>query len=159
MPAQFTAGVSHRFNDHWSVSADYQRVFLASVFKDINITFVQSATGANLNLSLPQNYRDINVFGVGAEYRYNSSLALRAGFHYAQEAIPNDTMLALVPAIPTTTLTGGLSYAFSKDSKIDLAVAFALQKTLTNSSQPNTSVPLKVTHSQINMVAAWQKRF
>lgn len=159
MPAQFTAGISHRLNDHWSVSADYQRVFLASVFKDINVSFVQSGTGANLNLSLPQNYRDINVFGVGAEYRYNASLAFRAGFHYAQEAIPNNMLLAVIPAIPTTTLTGGVSYAFSQNSKIDLGISFALQKTLTNTSQPNTSVPIKVTHSQINAAVAWQKRF
>ncbi len=159
MPAQFTAGISHRFNDHWSVSADYQRVFLASAFKDINVSFVQSGTGANLNLSLPQNYRDINVFGVGAEYRYNASLAFRAGFHYAQEAIPNNMLLAVIPAIPTTTLTGGVSYAFSQNSKIDLGISFALQKTLTNTSQPNTSVPIKVTHSQINAAVAWQKRF
>lgn len=159
MPAQFTAGISHRFNEHWSVSADYQRVFLASVMKDINVTFVQSGTGANLNLSLPQNYRDINVFAIGAEYRYNASLAFRAGFHYAQEAIPNNTLFAVIPAIPTTSLTGGVSYAFGKNDQVDFALSYALQKTLTNASQPNTSVPIKVTHSQLNAAMAWQKRF
>jgi long-chain fatty acid transport protein len=134
-------------------------VFLASVMKDINVTFVQSGSGANLNLSLPQNYRDINVFAIGAEYRYNASLAFRAGFHYAQEAIPINMLLAAIAAIPTTTQTGGVSYAYSKDNKIDLGVSFALQKTLTNTSQPNTSVPIKVTHSQINAAVAGQKRF
>ena len=68
-------------------------------------------------------------------------------------------LLAVIPAIPTTTLTGGVSYAFSQNSKIDLGISFALQKTLTNTSQPNTSVPIKVTHSQINAAVAWQKRF
>ncbi|MEM5327709.1 outer membrane protein transport protein [Paraburkholderia sp. JHI2823] len=159
MPAQFTAGISHTFNDHWSVSADYQRVFLAGVFKDINVSFVQSGTGANLNLSLPQNYRDINVFSVGAEYRYNPSWTFRAGFHYAQEAVPNNMLFAVIPGIPTTTVTGGVSYAFGKNDVIDLGVSYAFQKTLTNTSQPNTSVPIKVTHSQLNAAISYQKRF
>lgn len=159
MPAQFTVGITHTFNEHWSVSADYQRVFLASVFRDINVSFVQAGTGANLNISLPQNYRDINVFAVGAEYRYNSSLTFRAGFHYAQEAVPNNMLLAVIPGIPTTTVTGGVSWAFSKDDVVDLGVSYAFQKTLVNTSQPNTSVPIKATHSQFNAVIAYQKRF
>ncbi|WP_042259266.1 OmpP1/FadL family transporter [Paraburkholderia heleia] len=159
MPAQFTVGISHTFNEHWSVSADYQRVFLASVFKDINVSFVQAGTGSNLNLSLPQNYRDINVFAIGAEYRYNPSWTFRAGFHYAQEAVPNNTLFAVIPGIPTTTVTGGASYAFSKDDVVDLGLSYAFQKTLINTSQPNTSVPIKVTHSQFNAVIAYQKRF
>jgi long-chain fatty acid transport protein len=158
MPAQLTAGISHRFNDQWSVSADYQRVFLSSVMRDINVTFSQSGTGANLNLSLPQNYRDINVFGLGAQYRYNEKWTFRAGFHYAQEAIPNGMMLAVVPAIPTTSVTGGVSYAFGKDDVLDFGLSVGMQKTLTNSNAPNTAVPLKVTHSQLNAVIAYQKR-
>ena len=159
MPAQFTAGINHRFNDRWSVSADYQRVFLSSVMKDINVTFTQAGTGANLNLSLPQNYRDINVFGLGAQYRYNEKLTFRAGFHYAQEAIPNNMMYAVIPAIPTTSVTGGVSYALGKNDVLDVGLSVGMQKTLTNTSEPNTAVPLKVTHSQLNAVIAYQKRF
>lgn len=159
MPAQFTAGISHRFNDRWSVSADYQRVFLSSVMKDIDVSFVQSGTGARLNLSLPQNYRDINVFGLGAQYRYNEKLTFRAGLHYAEEAIPNNTMYAVIPAIPTTSVTGGVSYAFGKNDVVDFGLSVGFQKTLNNTAQPNTAVPLKVTHSQLNAVVAYQKRF
>lgn len=159
MPAQFTVGISHRFNDQWSVSADYQRVFWSSVMKDLNMRFTQAGTGANLNLSIPQNYRDINVFAVGAEYRYNAKLTLRAGFQYAQEAVPNDTLLAVVPAIPTTHLSAGASYAFDKDDLLSFALSVGLQKTLSNGSQPNTAVPIVATHSQINAVVGYQKRF
>ncbi|HWV07082.1 outer membrane protein transport protein [Ralstonia sp. CHL-2022] len=159
MPAQLTVGISHRFNDQLLVSADYQRVFWSSVMKDMNVGFVQSGTGANLDLSLPQNYRDISVFGIGAEYRYNAKWTFRGGFHYAQEAIPSNMLLAVVPATPTTSLTGGVSYAIGKNDVIDFALSVALRKTLANSSQPNTAVPISVTHSQVNAVIAYQKRF
>lgn len=159
MPAQFTVGISHRFNDQWSVSADYQRVFWAGAMKDLNVAFTQAGTGANLNLSIPQNYRDINVFAVGAEYRYNSKWTFRTGFQYAQEAVPNNMLLAVVPAIPTTHVSAGVSYAFGKNDVVDFALSVGLQKTLSNSSQPNTSVPIVSTHSQINAVLGYRKRF
>ncbi|AHB75338.2 aromatic hydrocarbon degradation protein [Pandoraea pnomenusa] len=159
MPAQLSIGINHKFNDQLSVSAEYQRVFWADAFKNINVGFVQNGTGANLNVLLPQNYRDINVFALGAEYRYNEKWTFRGGFQYAQEAIPNNTLLAVVPAIPTTHLSGGVSYAFSKDDVLSFALSVALQKTLSNSSEPNTSVPIQVTHSQVNAVMNYQKRF
>ncbi|MBV8273474.1 MAG: outer membrane protein transport protein [Cupriavidus sp.] len=157
MPAQFTVGISHQFNERLSASADYQRVFWSSVMRDINVSFVHA--GANLDLSIPQNYRDINVFGLGVAYRFDSGWTARGGFHYAQEAIPNGMLLAVVPAIPTTSLTGGATYVFGKDDAIDFALSVVLPKTVGNASQPNTAVPLSVQHSQFNVVVAYRKRF
>jgi long-chain fatty acid transport protein len=150
-------GISHQFNERLSASADYQRVFWSSVMRDINVSFVHA--GANLDLSIPQNYRDINVFGLGVAYRFDSGWTARGGFHYAQEAIPNGMLLAVVPAIPTTSLTGGATYAFGKDDAIDFALSVVLPKTVGNASQPNTAVPLTVQHSQFNVVVAYRKRF
>jgi long-chain fatty acid transport protein len=56
-------------------------------------------------------------------------------------------------------VTGGVSYAFGKDDVLDFGLSVGMQKTLTNSNAPNTAVPLKVTHSQLNAVIAYQKRF
>lgn len=157
MPAQFTVGISHRFDEHLTVSAEYQRVFWSSAMHDINVSFVRA--GGNLELSLPQNYRDTNVFGVGIAYRFNSAWTVRGGFHYAQEAAPSGTLLAVVPTTPTTTISGGATYTFGKDNAIDVAVSVGLPKTVTNASQPNTAAPLSVRHSQINAVIAYSRRF
>jgi len=111
MPAQVSAGISHKFTDQLSVSLDYQHVFWASVFKNINVSFVQSGTGANLNISLPQNYSDINIFGIGTQYIYNEKWTFRGGFHYAQGAAPANSFLAVVPETPTTDVSAGFSYS------------------------------------------------
>ncbi|AEI82631.1 protein TbuX (plasmid) [Cupriavidus necator N-1] len=159
MPAQFSLGISHDITDNLTVAADYQRIFWASTMKNINIGFTSSGNGANLNISLPQNYRDTNVFGVGASYRINSKWTFRGGVRYAQEAIPGDSLLAVIPATPTTHLSTGASYAIGKDDILDFALSLALQKTLTNPGGTNSSVPIRTEHSQLNAVIAYRKRF
>jgi len=159
MPAAFTVGVSHEFSDRLSVAADYQRVFWHAAMKDAHIGFTQDGSGQALNIAIPMNYRDINVFSIGAQYHYSASWTFRAGFHYAQEAIPNDSVMAILPPTPTTNVTAGASYAFSPDAVLDVALAYSFPKTLTNSSMPDTSVPIKVRHSQIAGAIAFTKRF
>ncbi len=159
MPAQLTVGIHHEFTDHFAFAFDYQRVFWSDVMKNISAAFKQGGTGATLDILLPQNWRDVNVFAVGAEYRYDASWTFRGGLHYAQEAVPGNTLLAIVPATPTTGISAGFSYAFNEDDVIDVSLSSVLQKTLTNSSLPNTAVPMKVSHSQFNAAIAFQKKF
>lgn len=159
MPAAFTVGVSHEFSDRLSVAADYQRVFWHDAMKNLHVGFTQDGSGQTLNLAIPVNYRDINVFSIGGQYRYNASWTFRAGFHYAQEATPSAGILAILPATPTTNVTAGASYSFSPDAVLDFALAYAFPKTLTNSSLPDTSVPIKIRHSQFAGAIAFTKRF
>jgi len=159
MPATFTAGISHDFTDRLTVAADYQRVFWSGAMKDIQVGFTQDGTGQTLKLGLPFNYRDINVFSIGAQYRYNESWTFRGGFHYAQNATPDGGVMAILPATPTTNVTAGTSYSFSQDAKLDIALAYAFPKTFTNTSLPDTGVPIKVRHSQIAASLAFTKRF
>lgn len=155
MPAQASLGISHRFSDKLTVAADYQRVFWKDVMKNIDVGFVADGSGANIDILLPQNYRDINVYAIGAEYRYSDKWTFRGGAGYANQAVPNNMLFAIVPGILTTHVTGGLSYAFDRNKRLDFALSFALRKSLSNSSQPNTSVPIEGTHSQVNAVIGY----
>jgi len=141
------------------VAADYQRVFWRDAMKDIRVGFTQDGSGQTLNLAIPLNYRDINVFSIGAQYRYNANWTFRTGFHYAQEATPSGGLLAVIPSTPTTNVTAGASYAFGHDAVLDVALAYGLPKTLTNGGPPDTSAPIKVRHSQIAAAIAFTKRF
>jgi long-chain fatty acid transport protein len=127
--------------------------------KDIRVGFTQDGSGQTLNLAIPLNYRDINVFSIGAQYRYNANWAFRTGFHYAQEATPSGGLLAVIPSTPTTNVTAGASYAFGHDAVLDVALAYGFPKTLTNGGPPDTSAPITVRHSQIAASIAFTKRF
>ncbi|WP_258002397.1 OmpP1/FadL family transporter [Burkholderia sp. WAC0059] len=144
MPAALTLGVSRDFTDKLSIAVDYQRVFWHDVMKNIQVGFTQASTGQALGLTLPLNYRDINVFSIGGQYRYNASWTFRNGFNYAQEATPGIGMLAILPATPTANVTAGVSNLFDQSMKVDGAPTYAFPKTVTNAGLPNTSVPISV---------------
>jgi long-chain fatty acid transport protein len=159
MPAQLTVGFSHQFTPQFSIAADYQRVFWSDVMKDIRVGFLQDNSGGTLNLTLPYNYRDINVFAIGAQYRYDENWAFRAGFHYAEEATPGTGLMAIIPSTPTTNITAGASYAFSENDVIDIAASYAFPETVANSSLPDTAVPIEARHAQVAVSVAFVTRF
>jgi len=158
-PAQFSLGISHAVNAQWTVVADYQRVFWEDVMEDVDIGFVDDASGADLDLLLPQEYDDITIYTFGVQYRHSSRWAFRAGFSHSDQALQSDLMFAILPAYLQDHVTGGLSYAWTGNSSIDMALSYAIEETMSNSSQPNTSVPVKSSHSQINGTVAYVHRF
>lgn len=159
MPASLVLGMSHAFSDQLTVAFDYKRVFWNDVMKDISVTFEQAGSGDTLDLKLPFNYRDVNVFSLGAQYRYNANWTVRAGAHYAQLASPSSGTLPIIPSTPTTNLTGGFSYAFSPEDAIDFSLAYGFKKKVYNDSLPITDKPIEVSHSQIAASIAYKKRF
>ncbi|HUD90950.1 OmpP1/FadL family transporter, partial [Sphingobium sp.] len=158
-PAQFTAGVFHEFSDRLSVAVDYQRVFWGSAMKNVSVGFKDDASGADINLSFPTNYRDTNVVGVGVQYRLTPRFAVRGGFHYADEPTPGHGVLAIIPSTPTTNITGGGSWALGKNSALDFALTYAFPKSVSNDGPPNTAAPIEATHSQIAASIAFRKHF
>ena len=158
-PAQFSLGVSHQLNNRVTLVGDYQRVFWKDVMKNIDVGFVDDASGQNIDIKLPLNYDDINILTIGGEYEYSNKWTFRAGYSHADEATPSNTTFAVIPAYLTDHLTGGLTYALSSNSKIDVALSHAFEETQTNSSQPNTSLPIKSSHSQNNIVVGFTHKF
>jgi len=97
-------------------------------------------------------WQDQNVYSVGAEYRMDK-LALRAGYNYAKNPIPNnmdgravagpntngDTMNALnhvmFPGITEKHYTIGAGYDFTKNVAADFAVTYATSPEVMVSAQ------------------------
>lgn len=149
MPAKLIIGGSHRVTPQWMVTADVSRVFWKEVMKDVKVAFEANA-GGNLNILLPQNYRDQTILALGTSYVLNPEWTLRAGARFASQALRSDTLFAVIPATPTKHLSFGFSYAVSQDSRIDFAFSHALREKMENGSLPNTSAPIEVRHSQNN---------
>jgi long-chain fatty acid transport protein len=127
--------------------------------EDIRVSFKQAGTGDTLDLKLPSNYRDTNVYSLGAQYRYDTNWTLRAGGHYAQLASPAGGTLPIIPSTPTTNLTGGFSYAFSPEDAIDFSLAYAFKKKVANDRLPIADKPIEVSHAQIAASIVYTKRF
>ncbi len=149
MPAKLVVGASHRVTPQWMVTADVSRVFWKEVMKDIKVAF-EANTGGNLNILLPQDYRDQTILALGTSYALNPEWTLRAGARFASQALRKETLFAVIPATPTKHLSVGFSYAVSQSGRIDFAFSHALREKMSNSSLPNTSAPIEVKHSQNN---------
>lgn len=149
MPAKLDLGLSHKVNADWTVAVDVSRVFWKDVMKDIKVAF-QANGGGDLNILLPQDYKDQTILALGTSYVLNPAWTLRGGLRFATQALRKETLFAVIPATPTKHLSLGFSYAVSKASRIDFAYSHAFKETMTNDSLPNTSDTIRVSHAQNN---------
>lgn len=149
MPAKLDIGVFHQLTEQWSVAMDVSRVFWKDVMKDIKVAFVADG-GGDINILLPQNYKDQTIVALGTSYVLNREWTLRAGARIADQALRGDTLFAVIPATPRKHLSFGFSYAVSPSSKIDFAYSHALREKLSNSGPPNTGDPIEIKHAQNN---------
>lgn len=159
LPAQLSLGLHQRLGPRWSIAADYQRVYWKDVVKNLDLHFVDADSGRTLDISLPQNYRDVGIYALGLSYTAGPALTLRVGAQHAGRALPRDTMLAVIPAIVRDHVSAGLSWNVDDRNRIDFAFSYGLRSTLGNDSQPNTARPIEASHSQANAVLAYVRRF
>ena len=152
-PAQLNLGISHQFNEKWLLVADVSRGFWERARKDIDIDFF-AINGSDISILLPQNYKDQTALSFGAAY-HTGKWTLRGGARFATQALRSDTVLAVIPAIPTAFGSAGFSYQFSPISKVDFSWTHSFKKKMDNSSQPNTSEPIRVEHAQDSISAAY----
>lgn len=157
MPAKLDIGVSHRLTPQWSVAADLSRVFWKDVMKDIKVAFVSGA--GDLNIQLPQNYRDQTILALGTSYVLSPAWTLRAGFRYATQALRSNTLFAVIPATPTKHLSLGFSYTLTPASRIDFAYSHAFREKMDNPGTPNAADPIEVKHSQNNATINYNVSF
>ncbi|MFD2272604.1 OmpP1/FadL family transporter [Undibacterium arcticum] len=114
--------------------------------------------GGNLDIQLPQNYRDQTILALGAAYR-TGNWTLRGGARIASQALRSELLFAVIPAVPRKHISAGLSYDFSKDNTVHFSYSHAFKETLDNSNLPNTSAPIQTSNSQNNFVIAYTHRF
>lgn len=157
MPAHLDLGLSHHFNDQWMIAVDISRVFWKHALKDIDVGF-ESEGGGNIDILLPQNYKDQNILSVGLAYQ-TGNWTLRGGARIADQALRSDLLFGVIPAIPKKHASLGFSYDFSKESSVHFAYSHAFKESMDNSTLPNTSAPIRTSHSQDNWTIAYTHRF
>lgn len=163
MPAHIDLGIGQRLNGQWLLTADVSRVFWKDVMKDIKVNFVDSGGLGEINILLPQDYKDQTVLSLGAAYDMNENLTLRGGLRLATQALRSATLFAVIPATPTKHLSAGLTYKLSKQSTLDLAYSHAFKETLSNpgviAGSSNANDPIEVKHAQDSGTIAFRYNF
>ena len=152
-PETYGLGISVQANPKLMIAADYKHISWSNVMKSLNMTFTSAGMGGSVDFSLPQNWKDQNVFELGGSYKLTDALTLRAGANIANDPIPATYMNALFPAIEKNHYTAGVGYAVSKASDVNFSLEMAPKVSETNASGVTSD------HSQTNWQLMYSKRF
>lgn len=153
-PETYGVGLAYQATGKLMVAADYKRISWASVMQNFHMVFsTTDLNGITLDMKLPQEWKDQDVWMLGLAYQATDAMTLRAGVNIADNPVPDALMHPLFPAIVKNHYTAGFGYRFSKVSTIDFAYSYAPEVTSTNSSG------VTVSHGQNNMQFIYSYRY
>jgi long-chain fatty acid transport protein len=137
IPENYAIGLSYQASNAWAIAMDYQRINYGDVPSIANVGTSQgqfgSATGAGFG------WKSINVVKLGTEWKYSTSLTLRAGVNLSDNPIDSSqvTFNRLAPGVMTTHYTLGGTYSLSPTTEVTMAYMYAPQSSVSGASQFN----------------------
>jgi long-chain fatty acid transport protein len=156
-PETYGTGIAYQATDDLMLVADYKRIGWARAMKNFHMTFASANMGGiSMDLRMPQNWKDQDVFNLGLAYRTTAALTLRAGVNLANNPIPDNTVSPLFPAIVKCHYTFGAGYAFFKVSELNASFVYVPKVT---STAPAALGSDSIDHSQVNWQVMYTHRF
>jgi len=104
-------------------------------------------------------YVGFGALSIGAAYSPISELALRAGYNYGKNPVPNKYLNALFPAIVENHVTFGAGYAFNERFSADASLVYALESDARNPGNGSDIPPVESVHGQLNWQILFSTRF
>jgi long-chain fatty acid transport protein len=160
IPSHYGVGLSFEPRDGLLVALDYERINYSDV-KSVNnpsSLILQCAAGA-ASLCLGGSngagfgWRDVDVWKLGAQYRVNDCLTLRAGYNYSENPIrPGDvTINILAPGVVRHHTTAGSTWNFDPVNAVTFAAMYAFDNDVRGASLFNNFAPGLATQERIAM--------
>jgi len=114
-PQVFGAGISHQFTDELLGAFDFQWIDWStaydkgtSISSEGNNSVVTSVVGTTIRDSAPRDFDDAMVFHFGGEYTGWENMALRAGYVFSTNPVPDSTFTPIVNGNFQHTISLGL---------------------------------------------------
>ena len=113
-PQIVSFGIAYRPTEKWTIACEAEWVEW-STFHDSDLDFKHEVPQAGFtDRSKLLDWKDVWDFKVGAEYKVNERLALRAGYAYSQSMVPEQTLDASNPDSKQHYVSAGFGYIFKK---------------------------------------------
>lgn len=109
IPQQVSFGVGYQITERWQIEVD-------ALWTQWSCWDTITLKNPLMNAQTPYHWKDSWIWSVGASYQATSSLKIHAGYGYAQETAPQETMTAAIPDSPRHVLCLGLTKTFGKFS-------------------------------------------
>ncbi|HEV2673750.1 MAG TPA: outer membrane protein transport protein [Aliidongia sp.] len=117
LPGNAWIGITHQFTPALSVSASYQYTQWSS-FKTLEINFENPKQPSVID---PENYRDSSFVSLGADYKVNDRLTVRAGTAFDQTPIQDRYRDYRLPDGNRYWVSGGATYQLTDSIAISAA--------------------------------------
>jgi long-chain fatty acid transport protein len=173
IPSHYGIGVSFEPSPQMQIALDYERINYSDV-KSVNNPSSQllHCAGGDLSACLGGSngagfgWRDIDVWKLGIQYRYDDRLTLRAGYNYSQNPITSAdvTINILAPGVVQHHITGGATWALDRDSALTFAAMYAFNNDVTapsffNNFAPGLAMQEKIKMYEYSLGVQYQRRF
>jgi long-chain fatty acid transport protein len=164
-PQTIGLGAAYQVNNQLMLVFDYKWINWKDVMKSFKMNFTADATqadpmagafglgGQSMDAEMYQNWKDQNVFIIGAAYKFTKEFTGRIGYNYANNPIPDTYLNPLFPAIEKSHITFGGGYMISKASSVDASFTYAPEVSQKNGQ----GVTMK--HYQTNAQLMYSYRF
>ena len=157
MPPVVGLGLAWQANDRLMLAADVKDVMWGSSMNTVTI----SNTDTGMVVPFQQDWDDQIVAALGLSYKFTGAFTGRVGYNYGKNAIPDEFVNYLWPAIMEDHYTAGFGYAFNKQSELNFAVSVAPEVSVTGTgpNPPMGNGGLVIEHSQVNWQLMYSLKF
>ena len=134
IPENYSAGVAWKATPDLTLAADYQRINYGGVSSIGNPSTNQAPLGAAGGPGF--GWKDINVWKLGGEYRYDQQWTFRAGYNHCDNPIQSRdvTFNILAPGVIEDHLTLGATYHMPSGGELTFAYMHAFQNSVSGAS-------------------------
>ena len=133
VPENFGVGVAFRPDDRWTVGADVQRINYRGI-NSVGNSLASLLQGVPLGASNGPGFgwRSVTAVKLGASYKLNSNLEVRAGYSHTQQPVPSSQTFfnILAPGVVQNHFTLGATWTLVGGDEVSGFVGYAPGKTI-----------------------------
>ena len=152
-PETYGIGMAYSPDNTWMWVADIKRIRWSDAMQDFRMQF-SAGPGMDLDVTMPQNWKDQTVYAVGVQYKLNPDVALRFGINHASNPVPDQTLNPLFPATTERHYTFGIGWRMNPKDNMGVAVSYVPEVSDTN---PNTGITSE--HGQYSLRVNYNHTF
>ena len=130
IPENYSAGIAWKATPDLTLAADYERINYGGVSSVGNPSTNSAQLGAAGGKGF--GWKDINVWKLGGEYRYDQQWTFRAGYNHCDNPIQSRDVVfnILAPGVIEDHLTLGATYTLPSGGELTMAYMHAFQKSV-----------------------------
>jgi len=160
IPENYALGIAIQASPKLLLAMDYQFIGYSGV-KSIGNSMMQGGPLGAAN-GPGFGWADAKVTKVGVEWKYDSSLTLRAGYNHTNNPVSgaNVTFNIIAPGVVTDHYTLGATYALDRASEVTVAYMYAPKNTMTGysamSQNPILTETIRMSQQSLGVQYSWK---